>query len=193
MWKKQNIWLLNRNKIKKWIQSKKVIDVIVFGSLVRGKSKPNDFDICMILKEEQEKEAIDLVDSLAKSINENNLKVQVNFLLEGNFVKGNNSLVKNLLVEGFSVKHNKELASVYGFRSKALFFYDIKKFKPSERVRFHYLLRGRYEQKGLLANYGAELVKDGLIEVPICCEDMFKEIFGNWKLDFKVKRVLFES
>ena len=189
MWKQQKVWLSNKTKIQNWTKNNKVIDVVLFGSLVRGKNKPNDLDLCIIIKNEQEKKMIDLIDSLAKVCN-NEIKVQVNALVEDDLVKGN-SLFKTILLEGFSIKQNKCFSEAYGFVPKALFFYDIKKFKASDKVRFHYLLRGRYGQTGLLAENKAELIKDGLIEVPISSEDLMREVLDSWKVSYKVKSVLF--
>ena len=189
MWKKQKVWLSNKSKIQKWIKENKIKDVVLFGSLVRGKNKPNDLDLCIIIKKEQEEKTMDLIDSLSKACNKE-IKIQINVLTENDLVKGN-SLFKTILIEGFSIKQNKSFADNYGWVPKALFFYDIKKSKASDKVRFHYLLRGRYGQPGLLANNKAELIKDGLIEVPIDSEDLFREVLDSWKINYEVKRVLF--
>ncbi len=188
MWKQQKVWLSNRTKIQNWTKNNKVIDVVLFGSLARGKTKPNDLDLCVIIKNEQEEKIMDLIDSLAKVCNQE-IKVQINALTENDLVKGN-SLFKTILIEGFSIKHNKPFAENYGFVSKALFFYNIKKFKASDKVRFHYLLRGRYDQQGLLIKNKAELIKEGLIEVPIDSEDLMREVLDSWKVSYKVKRIL---
>lgn len=190
MLKKQKLLLSLKKKIKEWIKKEKVIDVVVFGSLMRGKTNPNDIDLCIVLKDEQEKDALDMINSLAKVVDNPSLKPQINVLTENAF-HGNNSLSKTLLFEGVSIKHNKAVAELHGFKPKVLFFYDIKHFKPSDRVRFHYLLRGRYGKKGVLFETNAELVKDGLIEAPITSEDILKEIFSQWSLQFNTKRIIY--
>ncbi len=196
MLKKQNSLSSLTNEIKKWIKKSKVTDVVLFGSSVRGKHVPNDLDLCIIISDVQEKESLDLIDSLSRHINSSlkkaNIRAQINILTESSFFR-RNSLAKTLLVEGFSIKHSSSLAQNIGFEPKAMFFYELEHFKPSERVRFHYLLRGRYGQPGLLKENNAELLKDGLIEVPLSNEDLFEEVLSRWNVKFKVKHILIYS
>ena len=46
-----------KNSIKKLIKNKdNLIDIVVFGSLVRGKYKPNDIDILILFKNNVDKD-----------------------------------------------------------------------------------------------------------------------------------------
>ena len=41
-----------KNKLKKYLKDRDILDVIVFGSVVKGKAMPNDIDIAIISNKE---------------------------------------------------------------------------------------------------------------------------------------------
>ncbi|MBI2668213.1 nucleotidyltransferase domain-containing protein [Candidatus Woesearchaeota archaeon] len=182
-------WLLIEKKIKVWIRKMNVVDVLLFGSVVRGKSKPQDIDLCIILTDEQESKALDLIDSLSK-IPPKGLKVQINHLTERAFILGEDSLVTTLLFEGKSIRKGKKLAVRYGLKPTSFFQYSLAGFSNSERVRLHYALRGRAGSEGILAKFGGELVNDGLVSISVEQEDAFAEFLRSWNVEFKIRRVL---
>ncbi len=176
--------------IKGWIRKNKVSDVILFGSFIRGKSLPNDVDLCILIKDSDEKKTIDLVDSLAQALRESKFRFQINILTLSDFA-GGNSLAKTLLNEGFSMKEEKKFAQIFGFKNQSLFTYSLKNFSGSERVKLHYLLNGRAGAKGILKEIKGTLIGKGVIIVPTENEDLLKEIFDKWRVSYKVVRALF--
>lgn len=180
---------LMKKKIKKWIKENKVVDVILFGSLKRGKSKPNDIDLCILINDIDENKSLDLVDSLNKLTNKLKINTHINILTLSNFILGD-TLTKTLIIEGFSIRNNKDYCNVINFASKSLFIYNLKKFSSSKRVRFHYLLKGRYGRIGLLKETKGEFVGSATIMVPVDKEDVLKEVFDTWKVDYKISRIL---
>ncbi len=178
-------------EIKKWISKEKVIEVILFGSLMRGKEDPNDIDLCIIINENDEKRSLDLIDSLAKITDKNKeFKFQINIITEKKFI-GGSTLAATLVKEGYSIKQAKKLAEILGFTNKSFFIYSLKKFSASERVRFHYALRGRYGQEGVLKNLKGGFLGTGTIIVPSENEDKLKQVFDGWNVDYKIHTVLF--
>lgn len=170
--------------IKKWVKRNKVIDIILFDSSVRGKTKVRDIDLCILIKDEDEKKSIDLVGSLSKLIPDSH----VNILTLSNLVEGN-ILVKTLIQEGYSIKNKKNFSSLFGFSNKSLFIYSLKNFSPSKRVRFHYMLKGR-KSKGVLREVEGKFIGTGSILVPTSKEDTLKEVFEQWGVDYKIERIL---
>ena len=79
------------------------------------------------------------------------------------------------------------------YKEMTLFLYSLKNFTPSKRVRFHYLLKGRGDEEGILKEIKAKQVGGGVILIPTKKEDTLKEIFQLWKIRYKTKRGLFES
>ncbi len=179
---------LNKNKIKKWIKKNKVTDVILFGSFVRDKSKPNDVDLCILIKGDQEKDSIDLVDSLSKILS-SKLKIQINILTQIKLILGS-TLSRTLIEEGISILKNKKMSELLGYQSKSMFVYSLRDFTSSKRVRFHYMLNGRYGQKGILKQAKAEIIGNGVITCDVSKEDLLKEVFNMWNVKYKTKRML---
>ncbi|MCK4521548.1 MAG: nucleotidyltransferase domain-containing protein [Nanoarchaeota archaeon] len=176
-------------KIKVWIKENKVLDVILFGSSAREKFNPNDIDLCILVKDDHEAKSLDLVDSLGKLTDRLKLESHINILTSGSFIKGN-TLAKTLLNEGYSIKNNKPFSSIMGFENKSLFIYTLKHFSPSKRVKFHYLLKGRYGQKGVLKEVQGMFLGTGSIIIPTEKENLLKEIFEKWDVRYEIKRVL---
>lgn len=178
------------NKIRLWIKKNNVIDVVLFGSLVRGKYNPKDVDLCIIIKDSDEKKSLSLVDSLGKLVDRFDFNFHVNILTTSSFVKGD-TLTKTLLTEGHSIKKGKRFSSLFGFEGKTLFVYTLKHFSSSKRVKFHYLLKGRYGSKGILKEVNGKFLGTGSIIIPTEKEDILKEIFDKWDVKYKIHRILF--
>lgn len=176
-------------KIREWVKKEKVLDVVLFGSAVRGKFNPKDVDLCILISDIDEEKSIDLVDSLGKFTDKLGFDFHITILASGSFVKGS-TLIKTLLNEGYSIKKGERFSSVFGFSSKSLFVYSLKHFSPSMRVRFHYMLKGRYGSKGILKDVDGKFLGTGSILAPAEKEDILKDIFDKWDVKYKIERVL---
>src|SRR3989338_1445155 len=95
-----------KNKIVKRL-GKDIIDVVLFGSAVRGKEKPNDYDICIILNKQLPAKTINEISS---SFKEN---IHLSFLTADNFFNSFHSLAKTVLFEGISLISRKPLLEKY--------------------------------------------------------------------------------
>ena len=177
------------NKLKNWIKENNAIDVIIFGSFARGNENPKDIDVCILINEFYEKEALKLVSSLSEFIKKYGINPHVNIITEKEFIEGN-SMAKTLIGEGVSILKGKALSDVLGYEKKSYFFYSLKKFTASKRVSFHYALNGRYGQKGFLIENKGELISAGVITAPTEYEDKFNQFFNQWGVDFNIKKML---
>ncbi len=176
------------SKIKKWLRENNAIDAVLFGSYVRSKDNPKDIDICLIIPDAKEKESIDLLSSFKQIFQKENIHVTI--LTEKEFIISGNPLVKTLLNEGVSITKNESLSKIYGFENQTLFTYSLNGFKPSDRVRFHYALRGRRGTKGVLSEAKAKMLGGGIIAVSTNKEDLIKSVFDMWGVKYKTNRIL---
>ncbi len=177
-------------KIKTWVVKQKVIDVVLFGSAMRGKSIPRDLDLCIILEDKDEEKSIDLADSLGRFLEKLSITPHISVITSSAGLSGN-TLVKTLLTEGYSIKKNKKFSTIFGLENKSMFIYTLKSFTPSKRVQFHYMLRGRYGAEGMLKEAEGIILGTGTILVPTEKEDLIKEILDRWKVKYEIKRALF--
>lgn len=181
--------LLVIRRLKQWIKKNKVVDIVIFGSSLRGNLNPKDIDMCIIIKDSDGKKSIDLVDSLGRLTDNFKLKFHINVLTSSSFISGN-TLAKTLLNEGYSIRYDKDFSSILGFENKSLFVYVLKHFFPSKRVKFHYMLKGRYGSRGILKDVNGKFIGAGSILVPTEKEDLLKAIFDKWDVKYKIDRVL---
>ena len=190
MWTLPKNWSSLRQKCKKWIQKEQVLDVVLFGSSVRGKRTPRDIDLCILLRNGQEKRTLELIQSLHQHLDTLNLKFHLTALTEETFIQGKETIIATLLQEGISLARGKLFSTRFGLIPYSLFFYSLQGASPSRRVRFHYLLRGRGKRTGVLSTLQGELLRDGIVMVPTENEDTFQEILLQWKVTFTGRRIL---
>src|SRR3989344_1947780 len=97
-----------KNKLGKVLNDKEVHDVIIFGSFIKGKTKPEDIDIAIISDREKFK---------IKGFHISVISINDFFKPVG--------LINTLLREGYSLIRNKSFSEVYGFKNQCLFNYEL--------------------------------------------------------------------
>lgn len=182
MWKD----LKEFSKLKKELLSKRkqIVDVILFGSLTRGKGKPGDIDLCLVFRD-----TINwvMVKELQRKLGE---RYHLSALKVDDFFTKTHSLARTLLLEGVSLISGKRKADTFGLTAKLLYSYDLTKEKASKKVRFVYLLRGRGKE-GLVKKWGGEFVSSNTFIIPMDKDSEMQEILTEWKIRYKRKKILF--
>ena len=119
-----------KKDLKELIINKNILDIIVFGSFVKGKLNPNDIDIALIVE---------------------NSKININYKEKYHFsilsIKDiftkHHSLVNTLLREGYSIKYGKSFSELFKFSNKILFFYELNNLSASQKVKLVNNLHGK--------------------------------------------------
>ena len=166
---------LIKSKLKKYLKDKEILDIIVFGSFVKGKAEPRDIDIAVV---SDKKESIDI-----KGFHVSNLK-------PSDFFVRVPSLVHTLLREGYSLKNNKFLSEVYKFSNRVLFSYSLTSLKPTDKVKIVNVLRGRTGEKGLVLENGGGWLANQVFLAPIGTDNIFEKFFLNFKVKFNKSYIL---
>ncbi|MBU1004455.1 MAG: nucleotidyltransferase domain-containing protein [Nanoarchaeota archaeon] len=172
----------------KEFKTKEIFDIVVYGSLVRGKDKPSDIDIAIVLNEEiSVNEKLELAERVKNKLD----------LLGGNFdVKaiGLSDLYDEgfiarqaILAEGYSLIYEKFLHEKFGFKTSVIFKYKLDKLDYSHKKMFYYALNGRRKQKGLLELKGAKMMGDCVVKVPLIHSEEFKDMFKLNGIDYKIE------
>ena len=151
------------SKLKKIAEgySSSIVDIILFGSVVKSKTEPKDIDICLIFRDDV---SLDIVKDIGSKLGE---KVHVSSLSINNFLNKKHSLVQTLLFEGISVKSGNRISENYSLDSHALYYYDISDMKKSDKV-----------------------LVPGCFIVPVEKDNEVLEIFNKWKIKFKRKKLM---
>lgn len=164
-----------KNKLKNYIKNKEVLDVILFGSIVKGKSFPNDVDVAFITNKKIKVE----IDGFHVSI-----------LSPEDFFINIPSIVHTLIREGYSLKYNKTLSELYKFSNKVLFTYELTNLNNSSKVRVVNALRGKNKEKGLVEQNGGKWLANQVFIVPLEYDSLFEKLFINFKVKFNKYYIL---
>lgn len=167
-----------KNKLNFLMKEKDVIDIILFGSAIKGKLNPGDIDIAIIT----EKQFLSLSEKL-KDFHVSNIQLK-------EFFVNPPTIINTLLREGYSLKHNKYLAESFNFLNRVLFNYSLTSLTPSKKVNLVNLLRGSKGEKGLVEKNGGEWLANQVFIVPVDISSLFEEIFNNFNINFKRRYVL---
>ncbi len=172
-----------KNKVSKLV-SDDIVDILIFGSAAKEKTNPTDIDIAIIFRKNINRE------TLKKFQNSLGEKYHISSLTIDQFFSRPHSLAKTLLFEGISLLTNKKLAQNFNLQSFTLYKYDLKKEKPSKKVRFVYLLKGRNKNKGIIEQFKGTYISNSSFMIPIEKDEEMLEIFKMWEIKFYRKKLM---
>lgn len=150
-------------KLKKLLENKEIIDIIVFGSKAKGKIKPNDIDIAVVIRNKN-----------------SDIKKKIEDIVPGADVQLINleDLYKNIFItlikEGYSVKKETYLHNIYNLKPVKLYKYDLKQLTNSKKVMF---------ERGIKNIKKIERLSNRVVLVPVEVSAEFEDFLKQWKLD----------
>lgn len=159
-----------------------IIDIILFGSILKGKEKPEDIDILILFKE---KKNIDLAYSLRKKLEKLSLKAEITIKTYKELFDPSFLAREAMLSEGYSLITQKSLSKGLGYTNLFLFKYSLKEFNKSTRMRFYYSLYGRGSGKGMLKELNAVKFSETVLLCPPNNEENMKEYLNSWNIRYK--------
>ncbi|MDP3026307.1 MAG: nucleotidyltransferase domain-containing protein [Nanoarchaeota archaeon] len=158
-----------KNKLKICLKDREILDIVVFGSAVKGKTLPEDIDIAVITKKQTK---VDIKG------------FHVSILIPEDFFVNPPSIVHTLLREGYSLKNEKPFSEIYKFSNKVLFKYELTNLSPSKKVKIVNILRGKKGENGLVKENFGEWLANQVFIVPVGSEHIFSQIFVNFGVKF---------
>lgn len=169
--KKSKKFQIYLKKLRKLLTKYKSLDdIIIFGSIVKGRIEPKDIDLALLIKNELDitkiKQDIKSISSIA------DIEV-VNSIY--------NLLWVVLIREGFSVRKNKFLFEIYKLEPIVLYKYSLKKLNPVEKVQF---TRGI---KRVLKDTRGKFLSRSVVLVPINKKIEFDEFLSTWNLFYETQ------
>jgi predicted nucleotidyltransferase len=158
-----------KNKLKIYLNDREVLDVILFGSVMKGKLNPSDIDVAIVSEKE------------LKEIE----GFHISFLTPKDFFVNVPSLVNTLFREGYSLKNDCNFSEVCGFKSSCLFVYHLSGLSASKKVTLVNFLRGNKNMKGLVSENGGEWISQGCFSCSIDLDYLFDQFFITQKVKFR--------
>lgn len=182
MLKKQLKNIKLKSKILKFYKKNKdiLLDIIIFGSFIKGKEKPNDIDILILYKDKKNFEKGYELKKILEEFNAEITNVTYSELFNESFKPR-----EGILSEGYSVISKKFFSEGFGYTSFILFKYELKGFNKSNRMRFYYSLSGRNKKDtGILKDLNAIKFSDTILLCPVENAEKMKEYFDYWKIKY---------
>ena len=164
-----------KSRLKPFLKKKEIIDVILFGSFVKGKPLPRDIDVAII----SELDIKPNVDGFHFSV-----------LKPSEFFTKPPMLATTLLREGYSLRTDRPFSENLGFKSRVMFVYNLTSLNSSEKVRIVNNLRGKGGAKGLVEEYGGEWLSNSVFISPLNNGYIFEQFFLTNKVKFKKSNIL---
>lgn len=171
-----------RNRLKKLVlQYPEAEDILLFGSAVRGKTKPNDIDIMILFKTKVNKKAeYDIRKELEKEYSNLSITSKTgDSALDSSF-----DARESVLFEARSLISGKNIAETYGFASLGLFKYSFKSWNNLKKTKFYHALNGRDGKTGVLQMLNCIKLSDGLILSPLDKIEQMKEFLESWQIEY---------
>ncbi len=167
-----------RNNIKK-----NIIDIFIIGSALKNKFNPNDFDILVLFREKNLKEAEEMLFEIRESIGNKNAHIEPIFA-DNLFEE---KIILSIFHEGFSIKKNKFISDLIKLNSLSIFSFNLENLSKIDKVRFAQALYGR-KKNGLLYIEKGIILGQGSFMVDVKKEEIFKEFMKKWKIKYFRKR-----
>lgn len=165
-----------------------VHDVIVFGSLMRGKESPSDIDILILFQFKEDRE---LAYNLRKSMEKNYPKVEVIPKTFESLMSSTFQARETVLWEGYSCRTGQPFAEGFGFFPQVLFKFHFKKISASRRIQFFYSLKGRGGSPGMINRLGLSKFSDGVLACPVRYVEEVRQYLNSWDAQIEEVPVLF--
>ena len=157
-----------------------IIDIVLFGSSVKGKEKPKDVDLLVIYKTKINSE---LNYKLKKEFEIFGLEVDLvaktySGLFESSFIAR-----ESYLSEGYSLLNKKFIAGGFGYKSMIIFRYGLGNLNKSQRMRFYYSLYGR-NSEGMLKKLKLYKFSERIIISPVEESERVKDYLVSWNIKY---------
>ena len=170
-----------------------VLDVVLYGSTVLGKEKPNDLDLMILTRTklpalELRNLILELKRELSEIIPKAKLDVRAMSLEE--LFDPNNLASLGVIIEGFSLTKNKSMAELMNGKAYALFRFTLEGLPRKDRVRFQYALKGRDMKSGLLKELNGEQWGAWVVVVPIEHTYRFRDFLELWGVKYEAFTIL---
>lgn len=164
-----------------------ILDILLFGSIVRGKDKPNDVDIMVVFKNNED---LDAAYELRKSLRYLNIEIQVTTKTYKQLFEKSFMARESFLGEGYSLLLKQYISEGLGYSSKTLFKYELKGFAQTRRMQLQYALYGRKRESGIAKELNLIKFAGTIFLCPVENTEKLAEFFENWGIRFEKFPVL---
>ncbi|MDD4878171.1 MAG: hypothetical protein PHO02_03990 [Candidatus Nanoarchaeia archaeon] len=152
-------------------------DIIFFGSFVKGKSKPKDIDVALLVCTKDENS----ISKLEKEIEAGLLGMKADFTVF-TLKEIYSEVWLSVITSGFSVSRGAFLREAYGIAPCKLYKYALTSLSPVQRVQFSRGLKAVSDETKSVR------LSRAIVIVPLENSERFEEFLKTWDIDFETRR-----
>jgi len=183
-------------KLEKYLEFEKVdkniFDIIIYGSLVKGKYEPRDIDILVIFLEGNLKERLEKIQEIKINLKKlEDADFDIKQILLKDLFSSEFMARAGIFLEGISIFRKKKFCETLGFKSYSLFYYNMKNLSHTQKIKFNYILAGR-KTAGIIESLNGERLAMGAIKIPIENSFEFEDLLKKNDIDYKKRNILEE-
>lgn len=180
-------------ELKKSLKSQikdEILDIILYGSSVKGKQTQGDIDLAVIFKEGNLRERLNRIQDIKRKIRTNN-KVDIKGILLVDLFKEEFFGRSGIIFEGISLRDGKQFCNKIGFENSSLFIYNLKGKSHTEKVKFNYIMSGRYG-RGVLEVLEGNQLGPGIVLIPVKNSIEFESLLKKQNISYSKKNILIQ-
>jgi len=166
---------------------KELLDIILFGSSIKGKDNPADTDILLLFKD---KESIDVSYELRKKLEGIGLKPEITTKKYESLFDPTFKAREAILGEGYSLTRKGFISEGFGYSSMIAIQYELKGASQVKRMQLQYALYGRDKKSGITKELKLKKFSNTVFLCPIENSEKAKEFFESWKIKFEMFPIL---
>jgi hypothetical protein len=162
-----------------------IVDIFLFGSLLKGKRKPGDMDLYVILKNADEGVLQRIYGDFREGFGNG---AHFNWIPSEKLLE--DPVFATVIEEGVSLISGEALSRRMGYAPGLIFSFSLGKLSPSRKVLFSYALHGKNGTEGLLSRVHGKILGRGVVFVPMRFTEPAREFMEFWDADYSAKKVL---
>lgn len=180
-----------RNCLESEKKDAAIFDIIIYGSLAKGKTPIRDIDIAVIFLEGTLRDRLDKIQEIKTKLKKKiTAEIDIKQITLQELFSADFLARTGILLEGESIFRRKKFCETLGFKASALFWYSLAGLSHAQKVKFNYLLAGRTGMKGIIKELNGERLASGAIKIPIQKSLEFEEILTQNNIQHKKKDIL---
>jgi predicted nucleotidyltransferase len=162
-----------------------IVDIFLFGSALKGKAKPGDIDLYVILRNMDEKAVQEIYRDFRDGFGKG---AHFNWIFAEKILE--DPVFVTVIEEGVSLISGMPLSRKMGYAPGMIFAFSLGGMASSKKVLFSYALHGKAGKEGLLARTQGKVLGKGAIFIPAKFAETAREFMELWNADYSVKKVL---
>lgn len=172
---------------------KRIFDIVIYGSSMKGKAMPNDIDIVVIFLSGTLRERLEKMHQIKEKIKGlPDIKLDMKQILLQELFSAAFMARKGILFEGYSSFNRKLFAETLGFKPYALFYYSLKGLSHTQKVKFNYALAGR-NSRGIIEIMEGKRLARGAVKIPPGYSSDFEYFLKSYNVNFRKENILEET